>query len=249
MIMINPPYAWKLNTYEDFIEHSAYLDKRMSTTTYIVNLTLKEINDNFFKRDIQYLLGKEIEKPFQDKTGKVAKSTIYSNDPDQTGRRLEKINSFHVLYNSIKDNGVKHPLSINYFKSGKFGTHPGNTRLFFGDFYKEKIYSVLTDYKGTVKQDFPNIIFYNTNEVSFDVSDLSLILHDAKQSMPGSIIGPAEETDFEYKEITEVPDAVLGDPTKYEIIKTYQLKKNNTVLVVNDQMILQKTNNIWEFCQ
>jgi len=249
MIMINPPHTWKLNTYEDFIEHSSYLDKRMSTNTYVVHMTLNEINDSFFKRDIQYLLGKEIEKPFQDETGKVTKNTIYSSDPDQTGRRLEKINSFHVLYNSIKEMGVKHPLSINYFKSGKFGMHPGNTRLYFSNFFKEKIYSVIADYTGTIKQDYPENLFYNVDEISFDVSDLSLILHDAKQSMPGSIIGPAEESDFEYKEITEVPDQLLADPTRHKIPKMYQLKKNNTVLTVNDQIILQKTNSMWEFCE
>ena len=35
----------------------------------------------------------------------------------------------------------------------------GNTRLLFEGFYTKKVLAVVSDYKGTVQQDYPNIKF------------------------------------------------------------------------------------------
>ena len=70
------------------------------------------------------------------------------------------------------------------------GSPSGNTRLMFEGFYKEKVLAVVSDYKGTIQQDYSNIKFMKPNETSFDVSELHVVLNNTKFGGPNSIVDP-----------------------------------------------------------
>ena len=136
---IVPPKRFDLKTYEDFIYVSDILDEYIGCKTYIIETTLQQLNKEFFKRNYTTDIEDIINELFRES------NHVFSNEPGLTNRDLEKINSFDVLYHSIKKNGIKFPLSINYFSTGLWGSHPGNTRLFFEYFYTEKVLAVVGD--------------------------------------------------------------------------------------------------------
>ena len=243
MIMIDygnivPPKRFDLETYEDFIYVSNILDEYIGCKTYVIETTLEQINKEFFKRNYKIDIEDIITELFS------KSNQIISNQPGLTHRDLEKINSFDVLYHSIKQNGIKYPLSINYFQTGLWGAHPGNTRLLFEGFYTKKVLAVVSDYKGTVQQDYPNIKFMKTNETSFDVSGLHVLINNTKFGGPNTIRRPAKNSAINYKELTDGPEKTLADPTLYNPPRTYRL--NNNKVYVDDKLILVK-DNTWRF--
>ena len=235
---IVPPKRFDLETYEDFIYVSNILDEYIGCKTYVIETTLEQINKEFFKRNYKIDIEDIITELFKNS------NQIISNQPGLTHRDLEKINSFDVLYHSIKQNGIKYPLSINYFQTGLWGAHPGNTRLLFEGFYTKKVLAVVSDYKGTVQQDYPNIKFMKTNETSFDVSGLYVLINNTKFGGPNTIRRPAKNSAINYKELTDGPEKTLADPTLYNPPRTYRL--NNNKVYVDDKLILVK-DNTWRF--
>ena len=235
---IVPPKRFDLETYEDFIYVSNILDEYIGCKTYVIETTLEQINKEFFKRNYKIDIEDIITELFKNS------NQIISNQPGLTHRDLEKINSFDVLYHSIKQNGIKYPLSINYFQTGLWGAHPGNTRLLFEGFYTKKVLAVVSDYKGTVQQDYPNIKFMKTNETSFDVSGLHVLINNTKFGGPNTIRRPAKNSAINYKELTDGPEKTLADPTLYNPPRTYRL--NNNKVYVDDKLILVK-DNTWRF--
>ena len=235
---IVPPKRFDLETYKDFINVSDILDEYIGCKTYIIETTLEQLNKEFFKRNYKIDIEDIITELFS-KSNK-----IISNQPGLTHRDLEKINSFDVLYHSIKQNGIKYPLSINYFQTGLWGAHPGNTRLLFEGFYTKKVLAVVSDYKGTVQQDYSNIKFMKTNETSFDVSGLYVLINNTKFGGPNTIRRPAKNSAINYKELTDGPEKTLADPTLYNPPRTYRL--NNNKVYVDDKLILVK-DNTWRF--
>jgi len=235
---IVPPKRFDLETYKDFINVSNILDEYIGCKTYIIETTLEQLNKEFFKRNYKIDIEDIITELFS------KSNQIISNQPGLTHRDLEKINSFDVLYHSIKQNGIKYPLSINYFQTGLWGAHPGNTRLLFEGFYTKKVLAVVSDYKGTVQQDYPNIKFMKTNETSFDVSGLHVLINNTKFGGPNTIRRPAKNSAINYKELTDGPEKTLADPTLYNPPRTYRL--NNNKVYVDDKLILVK-DNTWRF--
>ena len=235
---IVPPKRFDLETYEDFIYVSNILDEYIGCKTYIIETTLEQLNKEFFKKNYKTEIEDIIIELFKNS------NQIISNQPGLTHRDLEKINSFDVLYHSIKQNGIKYPLSINYFQTGLWGAHPGNTRLLFEGFYTKKVLAVVSDYKGTVQQDYSNIKFMKTNETSFDVSGLYVLINNTKFGGPNTIRRPAKNSAINYKELTDGPEKTLADPTLYNPPRTYRL--NNNKVYVDDKLILVK-DNTWRF--
>ena len=235
---IVPPKRFDLETYDDFIYVSNILDEYIGCNTYVIETTLEQLNKEFFKRKYETEIEDVITELFSNS------NQVISNQPGLTHRDLEKINSFDVLYHSIKQNGIKYPLSINYFQTGLWGAHPGNTRLMFEGFYKEKVLAVVSDYKGTIQQDYPNIKFTKPNKTSFDISELHVVLNNTKFGGPNSISRPAQKKKVNYKELTDGPKDTLADPTLYNPPRKYRL--NNNKVYVDDKLILIKE-NIWRF--
>ena len=137
----------------------------------------------------------------------------------------------------------------------KYAPHMENSYLWYtcetvadhenvNTFYTEKVLAVVGDYKGTVQNDYPNIKFMRPNETSFDISELHVILNNTKFGGPNSISRPAQKKKVNYKELTDGPEKVLGDPTLYNPPRTYRL--NNNKVYVDDKLILVK-DNTWRF--
>ena len=241
MITINNPYEYHLKTYQDFIDVNKAIDEYLGSSTYIFRGTLKSICQNFFPdrnhiRDINNIITTLFKY----------KDTVISNEPGLTHRDLEKINSFDVLLHSINKHGIKNPLSLNYFKTKLWGTHPGNTRLFFEDYYSKDVLAMVTDYSNTVKQDYPHLSFLELNECEFDISELHILFKSTIDGTPNTIRIPSGVDYIEYKELTDGPKIELGDPTKYNPPRVYQIKKDKYILV-DDKIVLEKVNNSWEF--
>ena len=233
---IVPPKRFDLETYEDFIYVSNILDEYIGCKTYVIETTLEQINKEFFKKNYKTEIEDIIIELFKNS------NQVVSNEPGLTHRDLEKINSFDVLYHSIKQNGIKYPLSINYFQTGLWGAHPGNTRLLFEGFYTKKVLAVVSDYKGTIQQDYPNIKFMKPNETSFDVSELHVVLNNTKFGGPIVSVDHTNKK-INYKELTDGPEK-RWQILHYIIQRTYRL--NNDKVYVDDKLILVK-DNIWRF--
>lgn len=241
MITIKNPHEYHLNSYQDFIDVNKTIDAYLGTKTYMYRGTLKSICSNFFSdRNHPYIIKNIIEKLFKDKT------IVYSNEPGLTHRDLEKINTFDVLLHSINEDGIKNPLSLNYFKTKLWGTHPGNSRLFFEDYYTSDVLAVVTDYSNTVKHDYPHLNFLELDACEFDISELHVLFKSTIDGTPNTIRRPAGVDYIEYKELTEGPYLELGDPTKYDPPRCYQIKKDKYI-TVDDNIILEKREGIWEF--
>ena len=58
----NIPHAYHLEDYQSFVQVVQAIDLYLDTKTYIFSGTLKQINDNFFKRDIHASINDEIQK-------------------------------------------------------------------------------------------------------------------------------------------------------------------------------------------
>lgn len=241
MITINNPHEYHLKTYQDFIDVNRVIDNYLGTETYMYRGTLKSICQNFFPdRDHYVSIKFIIETLFKDK------NIVVSNEPGLTHRDLEKINSFDVLLRSINEHGVKYPLSLNYFKTKLWGTHPGNTRLFFENYYTTDVLGMITDYSGTIKDDYPHLTFLALSECEFDISELHILFKSTIDGTPTTIRVPSGVDYIEYKELTDGPPLELGDPTKYNPPRVYQIKEDKYV-TVDDNIILEKINDKWEF--
>lgn len=241
MITIKNPHEYHLKSYQDFIDVNRTIDAYLGTKTYMYRGTLKSICSNFFPdRNHPHSINYIVEQLFKDR------NIVKSNEPGLTHRDLEKINTFDVLLRSINANGIKNPLSLNYFKTKRWGTHPGNTRLFFEDYYTSEVLSVVTDYSNTVRQDYPHLKFLELEECEFDISELHVLFKSTADGTPNSIRQPAGQDYIEYKELTEGPYKELGDPTKYNPPRVYQFKKDKYI-TVDDIIILEKHAGVWEF--
>ena len=241
MITINNPHEYHLKTYQDFIDVNKAIDDYLGTSTYMYRGTLKSICQNFFPdRNHPEAIDYFIRRLFKDN------KIIISNQPGLKAGDLEKINTFDVLLRSINEHGIKNPLSLNYFKTKKWGTHPGNSRLFFEDYYTSDVLGMVTDYSSTIKEDYPHLDFLELADCEFDISELHILFKSTIDGSPLSIKEPAGVDYIEYKELTEGPSLELGDPTKYNPPRIYQIKKDKYI-TVDDNIILEKNNNIWKF--
>ena len=71
---------------------------------------------------------------------------------------------------------------------------------------------MVSDYKGTIQQDYPNIKFMKPNETSFDVSELHVVLNNTKFGGPNSISRPAQNKKVTTKNLQMVQRKTLADP-------------------------------------
>ena len=233
----NIPYAYHLEDYQSFVQVVQAIDLYIGTKTYMFSGTLKQINDNFFQRDIHAAINDDIENLFKDN------KTVYSNEPGLIHRDLEKINSLDYILSDLSSGiKIKNPLSLNYFETSLWGTHPGNTRLLFSDYYTDIVTAMVTDYKGTVREDYPHLDFIDVADTEFSIDGLVVLINTTIKG-PNTIRRPAGRN-VTYKEITDRPSRELGNPTLYDPPRWYQLKKN--VVTVCDRPTVEKVKGKWQ---
>ena len=64
----SPPHQYELKDYESFVQVVQAIDDFLGTKTYIFSGTLKQINDNFFQRDIHQCILDEVNNLFMSDT-------------------------------------------------------------------------------------------------------------------------------------------------------------------------------------
>lgn len=229
-----------LKTYKHFAKTCNRFDKRINVKTYIFKGTLRTINREFFKRDHNKIINSMLLTLFSDS------NELISNQPGLTARDLQKFNGLYTILTDLKKGiGIKYPLSLNYFKNKKWGTHPGNSRLFFESYYTPNVTAMITDYRGTLKKNYPKLEFKSLKDGYFDVTDLTLGFRSTEGGLPNSIRKPSGIEIIEYKELTEGPPAELADPTLYNPPRSYRLDGDK--FYVCDELVLIKRNGIWRF--
>lgn len=229
------PHLYKLTDHQSFVQTVQAIDLYMGTKTYLYKNTLKNINDNFFKYDVDGI-SYYINQLFKNK------NVVYSNEPGLTHRDLEKINSIDVILHSLP---IRNPLSLNYFGNDSWGAHPGNTRLHFGDVYADEVYAMVVDYSHTIKQDYPDETFFELNEIEFPLNDLGILLNNTTENGP-NVIRRAAGKNTDYIELTDSPSKLLANPTLYDQPRCYRLKKRGTLVTVDDRPVLEKVNDRWQ---
>ena len=233
----SPPHQYELKDYESFVQVVQAIDDFLGTKTYIFSGTLKQINDNFFQRDIHQCILDEVNNLFKHK------NTINSNDTGLIHRDLEKINSLDYILSDLSSGvKIKNPLSLNYFETSKWGTHPGNTRLLFSEYYTDTVIGMVTDYKGTIREDYPHLEFKSITDIEFSIDGLVVLINTTING-PNTIRRPAGKNII-YKELTDNPSAELGNPTLYDPPRWYQLK--NDIVYVCDRPTIEKVNGEWQ---
>lgn len=137
-------------------------DKTHKTKTWVFDATIADIdhyllNDLYRNEPLMEL--EECFAPFKN-------NRFMTNDPlfvedqqkdinDRQYHQLSWCYSIWQLSNSIKDEGMLHPVGIQRFANGGMAAHPGTTRLRFHN-YTTPQQIILTDYSGrNFAQDFP----------------------------------------------------------------------------------------------
>lgn len=237
MITINKiPHAYKLHDYDTFIQTINVMDKHCCMKTYVYKNTLKHINDTFIKLHFHGSISTYIDNLFKNS------NTVYSNEDWLTDRDLEKINSIDVILHSLP---IRNPLSLNYFGDGKWGAHPGNSRLHFYDRYTIPVNAMICDHSNRIKLDYPDEDFLDPTDTSFSVDNLYILLNNTTKNGPNSIRRPAGRN-LDYVELTDLPEMRMSDPRKYSPPRCYRLKINNTLVTVDDRPVIQKVNGEWQ---
>ena len=137
-------------------------DKQNNTTTWVFDATIADVDHyllNDLYRDEPLMELEECFEPFEN-------NKFMTNDPlfvadqekdinDRQYHQLSWCYSIWQLSNSIKNEGMLHPIGIQRFDNGGMAAHPGTTRLRFHN-YKEPQQIILTDYSDrNFAQDFP----------------------------------------------------------------------------------------------
>ena len=242
------PKEFKVHTYNEFIKITTELDEYLGSTTYIVHAPIDTLWYGLLGRaDPSIFLKYTIERLFS------KSDIVYTNDPEYSSRDLEKLNTISVLATRVSSGErLIDPLSFNYFENSKWGIHPGNSRLFLCGFYTKPVCTIVTDFKGTVKKDYPKIDFINVQDIKLQLSEgRRIVLNIADKT---NNLGPNSVKQFDgnrkiYKELLPPHDGEyekLADPTLYNPPRVYSLKKNGTIVTVDDRVVFQKVNDRWQ---
>jgi hypothetical protein len=238
-LTINQSHA--LKSYKHFAKTCNRFDKRINVKTYIFKSTLRTMNKEFFKKDYNKIINSMLLTAFSDS------NELISNQLGPVAAcNLQKLNTIYTILADLKRGiGIKYPLSLNYFKNKKWGAHPGNSRLFFENYYTPNVTAMITDYRGTLKKNYPKLEFKSLKDGYFDVTDVCLNLRSTEGGAPNSIIKPSGTKVIEFKELHAGIPATLADPTLYNPPRSYRLDGDK--FYVCDELVLIKSNNIWEF--
>lgn len=232
---------YKLKSYKHFAKTCNRIDKRINVTTYIFQGTLRTMNTEFFKRDHNNGINKMLSLVFADS------NELISNQLGPTATRdLAKLNMLYTILTDLKrGTGIKHPLSLNYFKNKQWGAFPGNSRLYFESYYTPEVTAMITDHTGTLKKRYPKLEFKSLKDGYFDVTDLTLGFSSTNSAGPNSLIKPSGIKIMEFKQLYVSPAPDLSNPAFYNPPRSYRLDGDK--FYVCDELFLIKSNNIWEF--
>ena len=240
-ILDTMPGDLHIEKYADLAEIISAGDELSGNSTYFLHDTLQNIT-KLVERNTKGSLNRYVYETFQHS------NTVYSNDKSLDKNIVVKFNAFASMMESIMQDGIKHPMNISYFANSSWSLHPGNTRLFFEHLYEEPVTAIITDYKGTLLEDYPTYNFILPEEADWtvNITDLKVFVNDgAWFPLPNAHVERSGLNKFYYKEVKEcyTPDT-LRHP--YNSDPPIVFRKNKDKVFVNDKQILQKKRKYWE---
>lgn len=182
---VDPKLNQLVENNSTFLQLTAKFDHAYQTQTYVANLTLQEIWDNFmiknnpdsrwYADNIQQYIHKIVES----KTSAAFKRShiLWSDDPDVGSGEIGKMNSVYLMKRDIV-NGVpfKYPISIAILKNHQYPIHPGGTRMMFAGKYNKTIPVVFTDYTGQFRETFRHIQAHHPMHLTYNFEKEPLLL-------------------------------------------------------------------------
>jgi hypothetical protein len=226
-----------IETYQQFVDLANQFDSFYQTKTYITYLTLKEINDNFVNRNIYNYLKHLIDNLF------FSSHVVYSSDPWLNDGHIGKINAISKIIDDIRcGTGITTPMSMSWFGKGRYGVHPGTTRILLADVYKEKIPLVITDHTNKFKQKHKWLDLVEPNQIfEKSVIGMKFAIDNTKLSdSPRVYRDVAKNTVF--KELNDHND-FYAKPTLANPPREYKLEDNK--LYVDSICYACYTNKQW----
>lgn len=256
---------------QDFITYSNEFDRVYSTMTYVADLSLREIWDEFMVKnspDQRWYGNTPAEYAHEIIASKIAdtftdRNIVYSDDVDITGGMIGKFNSLYLMKTDINNGkGFYNPISISNFENGQSSIHPGGTRLMFSDIYHGKIPCILTFY-GDNNTTLENLQPLENFSFSFGASPLMMVTsstdspyassaHDKALNAhlydhTGKVI-PGDRIIKPYKQIVDYhiqdKDYTYHRPTTINPPRKFELRGDN--LYGGDMLLATKIEDIWK---
>jgi len=222
-------------------------DKKYKTCTWIFDATIADIdhillNDKYRDEPVG-----QLEECFSYFTN----NKFYSDDPkfvndlstwDINKRKFHDLcwcYSLWQLSNSIKKEGMLHPLGVQRFHEKGFAVHPGTTRLRFNN-YKVPQQVILTDYTGrNFSQDYPQ---FNARPVFIsklrNVVGLYHMIDFMEDDRPKTLLQVSKEKmpwqSISSRQIINNNPSLLDPPILYEMTGDYIYINNYPIVVKKD---------------
>lgn len=229
-------------------------DKKYKTRTWVFDATIADIdhtllNDQYRNEPIGYL--EECFSNFKN-------NKFYSNDPhfvndlaqwDINKRKFHDLcwcYSLWQLSNSIKNEGMLHPLGIQRFNEKGFAAHPGTTRLRFNK-YKVPQQVILTDYTGrNFAQDYPQ---FNAKPVFLcELRNVIGLYHKIgfmEDGRPKTLLQVSKEK-MPWQSISSMWK-INNNPSLLDPPILYEMKDNH--IYINKQPVVAKKDGKWRVNQ
>lgn len=225
-------YCIELKDHQHFLSLTNEFDTKFNCTTSLFQMTLKEINYYFLKRNIHDYLTALVSGIF------LNSNHIYSNDAQLAVDDTIKMYTFYKIVKDLQNNiGMLHPINLHYFGQNRVGVHPGNSRLNFLHQYFQPVDVVLTDYTNTYKNN------HSSNDIDFGNKNLSFMSSMLEDNRPRSIFNVSRNSNTVYKECKHIPTTNVWRNVQENIL--YCLLDNK--VYVNDTVVLYKKKNKWWF--
>ena len=253
-------YGIRIESWNHFAELTKKSDAELKVKTYVYKGPIDYVNQHLLGYPDDgwrhYVLNKHVDECFKNST------VVYTDDEDQTDEdAVLKINSFYYLLkeNRIGELKIRDPLCLNWFDNdvgstigkpyhGKWGVHPGHTRLLLGGIYKKPVYSIIYDYSnGQLPKKYSNLNFYDPNSAIFNpewmpVTGRVFIFGNTKQqgNTPGTIhLACGKENGINYREVKS-DDANLESLKRPECyMPPRKLELKNNLVTVNDEPVMK----------
>lgn len=224
-------------------------DKKHNTTTWIFDATIADVdhyllNDLYRNEPLMEL--EECFEPFENNFF-MTNNPLFVEDQkkdinDRQWHQLSWCYSIWQLTNSIKQEGMLHPIGIQRFDNGGMAAHPGTTRLRFHN-YKTPQQIILTDYSDrNFAQDFPQ---FNARPVALsklrNVVGLSHKISDMEDLRPKTLYQVSKKR-VTWQCISSMwqtnhSPSLLDPPISYEM-------KDDKVYI-NNQPVIVKRDGHW----
>lgn len=241
-----------------FLELTAQFDREYQTTTYSLDLTLKEVFNYFYHRNppdhvwcakdhhdyAHRLLKLKIGKIFTDNQT----SRIELSDDRLSEADTAKMNTIYNIKCQVFSGGkITDPISVSAFANKSHPVHPGGSRLILSPVYHEKVPVILTCYRDISIEKWP---IRPIEELKFDFKSkqFTFLVETTKNHCSGytyKMAAQGENLTFKQAQNTSESNWHFSHPKQvHSMRRTFQLLEDK--FYINDLLIAELNNSQWE---